>query len=69
MGYFSQLALDVEEALCEGATVTEIAQRFNISEAQVQDYIEQLESADRDPQPTMNMFGTPTDNSGFYGMN
>lgn len=49
MGYFSQLAIDIESALCEGATVAQIAGRFNISEAQVQDYIEQLEQADRDP--------------------
>ena len=66
MGYFSRLATDVEEMLCEGATVEEIAGKLNISEAQVRDYIEQLESADRDP---MDMFGTPVDNSGFYGMN
>jgi predicted ArsR family transcriptional regulator len=31
-----------------GATVEQIAQKFNISEAQVRAYIEQLESADRD---------------------
>ena len=68
MGYFSRLATDVEEMLCKGATVPEIASRLNISEAQVQDYIEQLESADRDPVP-MDMFGTPVDNAGFYGMN
>jgi len=49
MGYFSQLALDVEEALCEGATVEQTAKQFNISQEQVQAYIEQLESADRDP--------------------
>jgi len=50
MGYFSRLATDVEEMLCQGATVAEIAARLNISEAQVQDYVEQLESADRDPE-------------------
>lgn len=49
MGYFNQLALDIEEALFEGGTVAEIATKLNISEAQVRDYIEQLESADRDP--------------------
>lgn len=49
MGYFSNLAVEIEEALVEGATVKQIAGHFNISEAQVQDYIEQLESADRDP--------------------
>ena len=68
MGYFSRLATDVEEMLCEGATVAEIATRLNISAAQVQDYVEQLESADRDPMP-MDMFGTAVDNSSFYGMN
>ena len=51
MGYFSRLATDIEELLFEGATVTEIAGKLNISQAQVQDYIEQLESADRDPIP------------------
>jgi DNA-binding NarL/FixJ family response regulator len=49
MGYFSRLATDVEELLCEGATVAEISVKLNISEAQVQEYIKQLESADRDP--------------------
>lgn len=49
MGYFSNLAIEVEEALCEGATVKQIAERFNLSEAQVLAYIEQLEQADRDP--------------------
>jgi len=49
MGYFSNLAIEVEEALCEGATVQQIAERFDMSEAQVRAYIEQLESADRDP--------------------
>jgi DNA-binding NarL/FixJ family response regulator len=49
MGYFSNLAIEVEEALCEGATVEQIAERFNLSVAQVRAYIEQLEQADRDP--------------------
>lgn len=48
MGYFSQLAIDVEEALFEGATREEIAKKFNLSLAQVDAYIEELESADRD---------------------
>lgn len=69
MGYFSNLALEIEEALCDGATVKQIAGKFNISEAEVKAVIEQLEDCDRDPQPAMNMFGTPVDNSGFYGMN
>lgn len=49
MGYFSNLAIEIEEAFSQGATVKQIAGRFDLSEAQVQDYIEQLESADRDP--------------------
>jgi DNA-binding NarL/FixJ family response regulator len=49
MGYFSNLAIEVEEALCAGATVQQIAERFDMSEAQVRAYIEQLEQADRDP--------------------
>lgn len=49
MGYFSNLAIEIEEALCEGATVEQIAERFNLSVPQVQAYIEQLEQADRDP--------------------
>lgn len=49
MGYFSNLAIEIEEALCEGATVEQIAVKFNISEAQVRAYIVQLEQADRDP--------------------
>lgn len=49
MGYFNQLAIDIEEALFEGYTVEEIARRFNLSVAQVNDYIEQLEQADVDP--------------------
>jgi DNA-binding NarL/FixJ family response regulator len=48
MGYFSNLALEIEQAVCEGATVTQIAGQLNISEAEVIDYIEQLDSADRD---------------------
>lgn len=49
MGYFSELAIDIEEALFNGATVPQIASKFNISEAQVQDYVKQLEGADRKP--------------------
>ena len=49
MGYFSQLAIDIEEALFEGATREQIAEKFNLSLAQVDAYIEDLESADRDP--------------------
>ena len=49
MGYFSNLAIDVEEALAQGATVQQVAERFNLSEAEVLVYVEQLEQADRDP--------------------
>lgn len=49
MGYFSNLAVEIEEALFEGASVEQIAKRFNLSEQQVRLYIEQLEEADRDP--------------------
>ena len=49
MGYFSNLAVDVESALFDGATVTEIADRFDLSEEQVRAYIEQLEEDDREP--------------------
>ena len=49
MGYFSNLAIEIEEALFEGATVEQIAKRFNLSMPAVNAYIEQLEQADRDP--------------------
>lgn len=49
MGYFSNLAIDVEEALAQGATVQQVAERFDMSEPEVLAFIEQLESADRDP--------------------
>ncbi len=51
MGYFSNLAIDIEEALCQGATVEQIAERFNLSVPAVMAYIEQLEQCDRDPLP------------------
>ena len=49
MGYFSNLAIEVESALFEGATVAEIAERFNLSVLAVEAYIAQLEDADHDP--------------------
>ena len=49
MGYFSQPSMNVEELLFEGATVPQIAAKLNLSEAQVLQYIEDLEAADRDP--------------------
>ena len=48
MGYFSALAIDIEQALFEGATVEQIAQQFNLSVPAVKAYISQLEEADRD---------------------
>jgi len=49
MGYFSNLAIDIEEALFQGATVEQIAERFNLSVPAVNAYIEQLEEADHEP--------------------
>lgn len=49
MGYFSQLALDVEDMLFEGATPQQIAAKMNLSVEQVNQYIQDLEDADRDP--------------------
>lgn len=51
MGYFSQLALDIEEMLFDGATESEIAQKLNISVEEVQEQIALLEEADFDPEP------------------
>ena len=49
MGYFSNLAVEIEEALFEGATVEQIAERFNLSVPQVRAFMEQMEEADREP--------------------
>lgn len=49
MGYFSNLAIDIEEALFQGATVEQIAQRLNLSVSEVQAYIEQMQESDREP--------------------
>ena len=49
MGYFSNLGIEIEEALFQGATVEQIAERFNLSVPAVNAYIEQLEEADREP--------------------
>lgn len=49
MGYFSNLAIEIEQALFEGATVEQIALRFNLSVPAVEAYIEQLEEADCEP--------------------
>ena len=68
MGYFSRLAGEIEEALCEGMPIADIAEKFNISEEQVQAYIAEMESAHRDAV-SMNTFGTPVWPSNDYGMN
>lgn len=49
MGYFSNIGIEIEEALFEGATVEQIAERFNLSVPAVMAYIEQMEEADREP--------------------
>lgn len=49
MGYFSNLAVDIEEAVFEGATVEQIAERFNVTIAEVKAVIEMMEEADREP--------------------
>ena len=49
MGYFSNLALDIEEAFYQGATVDQLAQRFNLSREDVREFIDQLDECDRDP--------------------
>ena len=49
MGYFATVAIDIEEALFEGATVEQIAERFTLSVPAVRAYIEQLEERDREP--------------------
>ena len=48
MGYFSNLAIDVEEALAKGATVEQIATRFDLSVEDIQGLIQQLGDADRE---------------------
>lgn len=49
MGYFSNLGIEIEEALFQGATVEQIAERFNLSVPAVNAYIEQLEETDLEP--------------------
>lgn len=49
MGYFSNLGIEIEEALFDGATVEQIAERFNLSVPAVMAYIENMEEADREP--------------------
>jgi uncharacterized protein (DUF433 family) len=49
MGYFSNLAIDIEEALSKGATVEQIANRYDLPVEDIQLLIQQLDDADRDP--------------------
>ena len=49
MGYFSNLAIDIEEALYKGATVEQIANRYDLPVEDIQGLIQQLDDADRDP--------------------
>jgi uncharacterized protein (DUF433 family) len=48
MGYFSNLALEIEEAFCQGATVDQLAKRFDLSREDVREFIDQLDECDRD---------------------
>jgi len=43
MGYFSNLSIEIEEALCQGATVEQIAERFDVSVPEVLAVIEMIE--------------------------
>ena len=49
MGYFSQLALDIEEMLFDGMTEVEIAEKLNLSLEEVEAQIAMLEEADYEP--------------------
>lgn len=49
MGYFSQLALDIEEMLFDGLSETEIAEKLNLSVEEVEVQIALLEEADYEP--------------------
>ena len=49
MGYFSNLSIEIEEALYQGATVEQIAERFDVSVPEVLAVIEMIEEADREP--------------------
>lgn len=49
MGYFSNLALEIEDALYQGATVDQMARQFGLSREDVREFIDQLDDCDRDP--------------------
>ena len=49
MGYFSNLAVEIEEAVYEGATAGQIAKRLDLPVEDVVQFIEDMNEADRDP--------------------
>lgn len=49
MGYFSNLAVEIEEAVYDGATAQQIAARLNLPVEDVLQFIEDMKEADRDP--------------------
>lgn len=51
MGYFSNLATEIEEAFYQGATVDQLSRQFDLSKDDVREFIDQLDECDRDPVP------------------
>lgn len=49
MGYFSNLAVEIEEAVYDGATPQQIAARLCLPVEDVVQFIEQMNEADREP--------------------
>lgn len=49
MGYFSNLAIEIEESLHRGFSREQIAHALGITVQEVQAVIQQLEEADREP--------------------
>ena len=49
MGYFSNLAVEIEEAVYEGATPEQIAARLGLPVEDVVRFIEEMNESDRDP--------------------
>ena len=48
MGYFSNLAIDIEDALSKGATVEQIANRVDLPVEDIRVLVQQLDEADRE---------------------
>ena len=65
MGYFSQLALDIEEMLFDGLSEVEIAERLNLSVEEVEAQIALLEEADVDFEPDYEDDGEALASAGF----